>query len=352
MKRADFAYELPPGLIAQEPRPRGASRMMLVEPQAAGPRIEHLLISDFPSLLRPEDVLVLNDTRVFPARLFAAPRGNQKSPTEVLLTRHLGHGEWECMARPGRRVRAGDSLTFSDTLSARVNDKRADGTVVIRFDAADERSMWEEIDRAGVPPLPPYIRRETARESDRDRYQTVYAARRGAIAAPTAGLHFTTELIDAIRAAGVKVVNITLHVGLGTFKPVKADDIRDHVMESEWYEIPAETAAAIVEAKARGGRTVAVGTTTVRALESAARERDVSAGSGETSIFITPGFEFKAVDALLTNFHLPESTLLMLVSAFAGVETIRTAYREAIAEKYLFYSYGDCMFLAGRGQDE
>ena len=349
MLRVDFAYDLPPELIAQEPRPRGQSRMMLVDPLKDPPGIDHLLISDFPSLLHPADVVVLNDTRVFPARLFAAPRGNQKSPTEVLLTRHLGGGNWECLARPGRRVKAGDSLVFSDTLSARAVEKQSDGTVLIRFDTDDEQAMWEEIDRSGVPPLPPYIRRETARASDRERYQTVYAARRGAIAAPTAGLHFTADLIDEIRARGVKVVTITLHVGLGTFKPVKADDIRDHVMESEWYEIPGEAAAAIAEARKRGGRTVAIGTTTVRALESAARDGQVSAGSGETSIFITPGFHFKAVDALLTNFHLPESTLLMLVSAFAGTETIRAAYREAIEKKYLFYSYGDCMFLAGLG---
>ena len=350
MLRADFAYDLPPELIAQEPRPRGQSRMMLVQSREGEARIDHLQISDFPSLLDPDDVVVLNDTRVFPARLFAAPRGNQQSPTEVLLTRHLGGGRWECLARPGRRVKAGDSLVFSDTLSASAIEKQADGTVIISFDTADEQVMWEEIDRAGVPPLPPYIRRETTRASDRERYQTVYAARRGAIAAPTAGLHFTAELIDEIRARGVKVVTITLHVGLGTFKPVKADDISDHVMESEWYEIPGEAAAAIADARNRGGRTVAIGTTTVRALESAARTGEVAAGSGETSIFITPGFQFRAVDALLTNFHLPESTLLMLVSAFAGTETIRTAYREAIDKRYLFYSYGDCMFLrAGLG---
>ncbi len=342
MKRSDFSYELPEELIAQEPRERGRSRMMVVSPGA----IEHARFDSFPDRLGAGDVLVLNDTRVIPARLFARPKGQMKNVIEFLLTRRRDDRTWEAWCKPARRVRPGDIVTFTDTLSAEVLEKLDTGTVVIRFNGDAE-----EIERAGVPPLPPYIHRQTPRHSDREAYQTVYAAERGAIAAPTAGLHFTREILDAISGRGVEIVHVTLHVGIGTFKPVKVDDIAEHTMDSERYEITPEAAARLNAAMDEGRRIVAVGTTSVRTLESAMQRGRFEPGWNETSIFITPGFEFKAVDVLLTNFHLPESTLLMLVSAFAGMETIRAAYAEAIREKYLFYSYGDCMFLKCGGKE-
>jgi len=337
MRRTDFSYHLPPELIAQEPRERGKSRMMVVRQDA----ILHDSFANFPQRLRAGDVLVLNDTRVIPARLFARPKPGMSRPIELLLTKQLAGGRWEAWAKPAKRLKAGDVLVFSETLRARI-DAKDGGTVTIEFDGD-----VGEIDRIGVMPLPPYIGREQPRESDRESYQTVYAAERGAIAAPTAGLHFTTELLDAIAKTN-EIVRVTLHVGIGTFEPVKVDDIAQHVMHSERYEISAAAAATLNAAKS----IVAVGTTTVRTLESAIRAGNgrFEAGRAETNIFITPGFEFRAVDRMLTNFHLPESTLLMLVSTFAGMETIRRAYREAIANRYLFYSYGDCMFLEERVQ--
>lgn len=327
MKRSDFAYELPPELIAQEPRERGKSRMMVVTPPD---RIEHDNFSHFPQRLDRNDVVVINDTRVIPARLFASPKGAMKRPIEVFLIQQRDAMTWEAWCKPARRVRAGDELHFSDRLAGRVLEKH-EGTIVVRFEGDAK-----EIERVGVMPLPPYISR-ASRESDRQSYQTIYANEPGAIAAPTAGLHFTREILDRIP----NIVRITLHVGIGTFEPVKVDDISKHVMHSERYEISEEAAAKLNAAKS----IVAVGTTTVRALESAKRSGHFEAGRRETNIFITPGYQFRAVDKLLTNFHLPESTLLMLVSAFAGVETIRRAYAEAIREKYSFYSYGDCMFI-------
>jgi S-adenosylmethionine:tRNA ribosyltransferase-isomerase len=348
MRRSDFAYQLPPELMAQEPGTRGRSRMMIVEPGSSSPAMAHALISDFPSLLQPGDVMVVNNTRVFPARLLAAPRGNMTRPIEILLTRRLAVSEWEGWCKPARRVRPGDTLHFSEQLHADVLEKK-EGTVVLRFDVAEE-TFWTEVERVGLTPLPPYIRRPQPEASDREAYQTVYASERGAVAAPTAGLHFTKALLDACVERGVALAEITLHVGLGTFAPMKVEEITDHVMHSEEYEIGAGAAAAIGGAREAGGRVVAIGTTVVRALESAADEQGVIwPHRGGTSIFITPGYAFRCVDALLTNFHLPESTLLMLVSAFAGVETIREAYRTAIGERYLFFSYGDCMFLTKRG---
>jgi len=336
MKRSDFTYHLPPERIAQEPRERGRSRMMVVTPAEAGaPWIEHTTFDTFPERLNPSDLLVINDTRVIPARLYA-----QHRRIEFLLTRQLDERTWESWAKPGKRVRVGDRIPFSDRLSAIVNEKRDEGTIVITFDGD-----ISEIDRVGVTPLPPYIARETPRESDKERYQTVYAAERGAIAAPTAGLHFTQEILDRIAARGIEIVRVTLHVGIGTFKPVKVDDVSEHKMDAERYEISQDAADRLNRARDEGRKIVAVGTTSVRTLESAIREGRFNAGQRETSIFITPGYEFKAVDKLLTNFHLPESTLIMLVSAFAGMTTIRAAYAEAIAREYLFYSYGDCMFV-------
>lgn len=342
MLRTDFSYDLPADLIAQEPRERGRSRMMVLTPQdGAPPAIEHDSFANFPQRLGQRDVLVINDTRVIPARLYARPKGQMKNPIEFLLTRERDPVTWEAWCRPAKRVRPGDTVSFSDTLSAEVLEKE-EGTVVLRF-AGD----MTEIERVGIPPLPPYIERTEPRESDKDSYQTVYAAARGAIAAPTAGLHFTQEILDAIAARGVEIVRVTLHVGIGTFKPVKVDDIAEHRMDAERYDITAGAADRLNAALAEKRPIVAVGTTSVRTLESAIRAGSgrFVPGHGETSIFITPGFTFRAVDRLLTNFHLPESTLLMLVSAFAGMETVRDAYAEAIRNRYLFYSYGDCMFI-------
>jgi S-adenosylmethionine:tRNA ribosyltransferase-isomerase len=338
LKRSDFSYDLPRELIAQEPRERGTSRMMVVTPPDL---IEHDVFTHFPERLDPTDVLVVNDTRVIPARLFARPKGQMKNPIELLLTREREPMMWEAWCRPAKRVRIGDILTFSDALRALVLEK-SEGTVVVRFegDAA-------ELDRIGVMPLPPYIARPSTRASDREDYQTVYAAERGAIAAPTAGLHFTREILDRVAARGIEVVRVTLHVGIGTFEPVKVDEVSQHRMHSERYELSPGAASRLNAARAEGRRIVAVGTTTVRTLESAITPDGFAEGRGETSIFITPGYRFRAVDKLLTNFHLPESTLLMLVSAFAGMETIRRAYAEAVREQYRFFSYGDCMLLTG-----
>lgn len=340
MKRTDFSYELPRELIAQEPRSRGRSRMMVVKPS-----IEHRQFSEFPRFLEAGELLVINDTRVIPARLYAQPKGKMKNRIEFLLVRQRDAMTWETWCRPAKRVRPGERVVFSDRLAADVIEKTEDGRVVIRFDGD-----LEEIERIGIPPLPPYIAREQPRDSDRESYQTVYAAHRGAIAAPTAGLHFTPEILEEVRSRGVDIVRITLHVGLGTFKPVKVDDIAEHQMDAERYEISDDAAAKLNAAISDRRRITAVGTTSVRTLESEIRagQGRFRAGTHETSIFITPGFEFRAVDQLLTNFHLPESTLLMLVSAFAGMETIREAYRAAIESGYLFYSYGDCMLLTSR----
>jgi S-adenosylmethionine:tRNA ribosyltransferase-isomerase len=336
MLRTDFAYDLPTELIAQEPRERGKSRMLVVHQDG----VEHDSFANFPERLNAGDVLVINDTRVIPARLFAKPKPGMSRPIEILLTRRVAE-TWEVWCKPAKRVKAGDELIFSNKLRARVL-KKDEGTVTIVFEGDTE-----EIERIGIPPLPPYIARETPRDEDREAYQTVYAAERGAIAAPTAGLHFTQEILERIKDRGIDIVRITLHVGIGTFKPVKADDVADHVMDSERYEISDDAASRLNAAVDEKRTIVAVGTTSVRTLESAIRAGDgrFQSGSAETNIFITPGFPFRAVDRLLTNFHLPESTLLMLVSAFAGTDTIRRAYSEAIAHRYFFYSYGDCMFL-------
>lgn len=320
--------------------------MMVVEPHSGLPRISHLSFGSFPDLIGADDLVVINDTKVIPARLFATPKGRMQRPIEILLTRQLSPRQWEAWCKPARRVRPGDVLDFSERLRAVVKTKARDGTLTLVFEGRD---FWGELQRIGVMPLPPYIERRQARDQDRVDYQTVYAAHPGAIAAPTAGLHFTPEILEKI---GDRLLRITLHVGIGTFKPMKADRIEEHRMDAERYEISSSAAATLNHALADERPVIAVGTTTVRALESAvlAGQGRFVAGANETSIFITPGFRFRVVDKLLTNFHLPESTLLMLVSAFAGTETIRHAYREAVAERYRFYSYGDCMFVMGRGR--
>jgi S-adenosylmethionine:tRNA ribosyltransferase-isomerase len=342
MRRTDFSYHLPDELIAQEPRPRGRSRMLVLTPPST---IEHDTFASFPDRLDANDILVINDTRVIPARLFARPKGQMTRAIEFLLTRQVEPGVWETWCKPAKRVRAGDIVTFSDALSAEVLAREAQ-VATIRF-----TGDLEEIERIGVPPLPPYIARDTPRDSDKEAYQTVYAAERGAIAAPTAGLHFTPEILERIAARGIEIVRVTLHVGIGTFMPVTVDDIAEHRMQEEIYEISAGAAETLNRALDSKRPIVAVGTTSVRTLESAIRAGNgrFDAGRGATSMFITPGFQFRAVDRLLTNFHLPESTLLMLVSAFAGFDTIRVAYAEAIRAGYLFYSYGDCMFITAKG---
>lgn len=348
MKRSDFWFDLPEELIAQEARERGRSRMLRIDPRRGA--MEHLRFDALPGLLAEGDLLVLNDTEVFPARIVSRPRGNMAKGIELLLTRRVGPMRWHALCRPAKRVRAGDALVFGDELVATIEEKLEDGSVAVRFEGpVDESEFWAALDAIGVTPLPPYIRRDAPRHDDRERYQTVYAANRGAVAAPTAGLHFTREILDAVAARGVGIARLTLHVGVGTFRPVTAELVAEHRMDTEWFTVPAETAAAVEATKARGGRVVAVGTTSVRALESAADDAGrVAEGDSSTALFITPGYRFKVVDALLTNFHLPESTLLMLVSAFAGKELVFRAYAEAIREKYLFFSFGDCMFIENR----
>jgi S-adenosylmethionine:tRNA ribosyltransferase-isomerase len=334
----DFDYDLPPASIAQEPAPRGESRLLVLDRQGSD---RHARVRDLPRLLRPGDLLVLNDTRVIPARLHGRSAGGGKM--EILLLERLADREWEALVKPGRRARPGSLIRIEEGLAAEVVDKREDGPSH-RYRLRFSEPIEPHLDQLGHIPLPPYIHRPDTPE-DRERYQTVFARRPGAVAAPTAGLHFTAELLQEIEAAGVETARVTLHVGLGTFKPVAAERVEEHRMESERYEIGEEAAGAVRRARTAGRRIVAVGTTVVRTLESAAKAGDgeVRAGSGATELFITPGFRFQAVDALLTNFHLPCSTLLMLVSALAGRERVLAAYAEAVREGYRFYSYGDAM---------
>lgn len=345
MLLSDFDYELPDELIAQTPaEPRSASRLMVLDP--AGEAISHLHFYDLPSLLRPGDALVMNDTRVIPARLFGT-KAKTGAKVEVLLLRRLGKDVWETLVRPGKKlVRTGSSIVFGEGLCGKVEGHTDFGGRVIRF-CCD--GVFEDVlSRLGEMPLPPYIHEKLA---DGERYQTVYSRAEGSAAAPTAGLHFTRELIDEVRTAGVAVGFVTLHVGLGTFRPVRERHIENHKMHTELYSVPEETARLVRETKAAGGRVIAVGTTSVRTLEAASDEDGrVAAKSGETDIFIYPGYRFRVVDAMITNFHLPESTLLMLVSAFAGRHLILRAYREAVAQRYRFFSFGDAMMITCRGK--
>lgn len=338
-----FDFELPENLIAVRPAiPRGSSRLMVVEHE----RVTDAQFPQLPDWLRAGDVLVFNDTRVIPARLYAT-RGQGK--VELLLHKRLSGSpeQWECFARPAKKLKTGDVLALGEGFSAEVLGKDENGLVRVSF--AHVRPFHEHLHEAGNIPLPPYIEKLRPQDArDREDYQTVYAAKgkEGAVAAPTAGLHFTPELLSKLQACRVECRFITLHVGAGTFLPVKAEDTRDHVMHSEWLEISRETAQAINGAKARGGRIVAIGTTALRALESAADENGtLTETQMETNIFITPGYRFKCADMLLTNFHLPKSTLFMLVSAFSGLTRMREAYRHAIERHYRFYSYGDAMLL-------
>lgn len=341
VRTADFDFELPPELIAQRPVARGTSRMLVVKRSGEG--VDHRRVGDLPGLLRSGDLLLLNDTRVIPARLFALrPTGRR---FELLLLRTLDGGEWESLLRPGARARIGERLRLGDGGEVVLAERRDEGRWAVRFEPP---IGLDRLDRIGTTPLPPYIDRpDGSTDADRVTYQTVYAATPGAVAAPTAGLHFTRGLLDEIVGRGIDLEFVTLHVGLGTFRPVTADRVSDHRMHSEWYRFSDETAAAVNRAVATGRRIVCVGTTSVRALEGAlaAGAGTVVPGEGWTDIFITPGFEFRGVGAMLTNFHLPKSTLLMLVSAFAGRGRILDAYRRAIDERYRFFSYGDAVLI-------
>jgi S-adenosylmethionine:tRNA ribosyltransferase-isomerase len=335
-----FDYSLPEERIARFPaRPRESARLL----DLTGDGMADRVVRDLPDLLRPGDLLLSNDTRVIPARL-KGRRG--EAGVEVTLHKRDGDSVWRAFARPAKKLRPGDRIVFADDLCADVTDKGEAGEVTLTFSCGGPELM-AALEAHGTMPLPPYIKRAAGEGSqDRSDYQTVFAARDGAVAAPTAGLHFTPALLEAVEARGVKRALVTLHVGAGTFLPVKADDTDDHVMHTEWGEISPDTARVIAETRAAGGRIVATGTTTLRVLEAAAREDGtVPAWSGDTDLFITPGYRFRAVDVLLTNFHLPKSTLLMLVSAFAGRERILAAYDHAIAQGYRFFSYGDACLL-------
>ncbi|MBR3164866.1 MAG: tRNA preQ1(34) S-adenosylmethionine ribosyltransferase-isomerase QueA [Lachnospiraceae bacterium] len=339
MKVSDFDYELPEELIAQDPlEDRSSSRLLILDKETGG--IRHEVFRNIKNELRPGDCLVINNTRVIPARLFGTREGTGGA-VELLLLKRVTGDIWETLVRPGKKARPGMRIVFSDKLAAEVTEVVDDGNRLVRF---EYDGIFEEIlDELGEMPLPPYI---THKLADPERYQTVYAKYKGSAAAPTAGLHFTPELLAEIREMGVEIAEVTLHVGLGTFRPVKVDDVKDHHMHSEFYKIDAETAEKINKAKAAGGRIIAVGTTSCRTLESGADENGViHAGSDNTEIFIYPGYKFKAVDALITNFHLPKSTLMMLVSALAGRENIMKAYKEAVELRYRFFSFGDAMFI-------
>ena len=344
MQLSDFDYELPDELIAQEPLPeRDASRMLVVNRQSQ--TWTNATFKSFPDYFKANDVVVVNNTRVFPARLIG-----QRDPTggrvEVLLAREVEPGVWEALVRPGHRLKFGARISFGDELRAQVVDDASEhGFRQLKFEG--DLPVDQLVDKLGQTPLPPYIKRPTGSSTeDRLRYQTVFAQVRGAIAAPTAGLHFTPEVVAAIRQRGADVAEVTLHVGYGTFEPVRVSDISDHQVSSEYFEISSMSARAINQARARDGRVIAVGTTTTRALESSASDDGkIEPQSGETDLTITPGFKFRAVDAMLTNFHLPKSSLLLLVSAFAGYDLTMRAYRVAVENRYRFYSYGDCMLV-------
>ncbi|MFN4283755.1 MAG: tRNA preQ1(34) S-adenosylmethionine ribosyltransferase-isomerase QueA [Alphaproteobacteria bacterium] len=339
MKVSDFDFELPRELIATHPaEPRESARLLEI-----GETLADRVVRDLPDLLAPGDIVVVNDTKVIPARL-SGMRGEAK--VEVTLHKRESDSRWRAFAKGARKLKAGDRIDFADSFAAAVTDKGEDGEVELEFDRGGP-ALMEALARYGFTPLPPYIARPDGPEArDREDYQTVFARHEGAVAAPTAGLHFTPALLAALKARGVEQATLTLHVGAGTFLPVKVEDTRDHKMHAEVGMIDAATAQKINFARAQGGRVVAIGTTVTRTLESAADGAGlVQPFADETRLFITPGYRFKAVDLLLTNFHLPRSTLFMLVSAFAGIERMKAAYAHAIAERYRFYSYGDCCLL-------
>ncbi len=348
LKTSDFYYDLPEELIAQTPiYPRDSSRLMCLGRESGD--VEHHIFSDIENMLREGDTLVINDSRVIPARLYGKKIADDSSlggDVELLLLRRCAETEWECLVKPGKRARPGHKLSFGDgMLTAEVSDIVDDGCrrVKFSFDTKIFTDVLAVLDRIGVMPLPPYI---TKKLEDKERYQTVYARDSGSAAAPTAGLHFTPELMARLEAKGVKFARVQLNVGLGTFRPVKEENITDHVMHTEYITVTPETAELINSRRAAGGRTIAVGTTSCRTLESVADENgNIVPMSGDTGIFIYPGYKFRAIDGLITNFHLPESTLIMLVSAFAGKENVMNAYKLAVAERYRFFSFGDAMLI-------
>ncbi len=338
LKTHDFYYELPEELIAQTPaEKRDGSRLLFLERESG--KIKHERFFDIVDHLSAGDVLVINRSKVIPARLYGK-RADTGAPVEILLLKRRGGDEWETLVKPGKKCRVGNNIIFGNgELRAQITEVLEDGNRILRFDA-DGGDVNGTLHRLGEMPLPPYI---TSREADMSRYQTVYAKEEGSAAAPTAGLHFTTELLERLKEKGVEVVSVLLHVGLGTFRPVKEEAITDHEMHSEWFSISEEAAEKI---NSRKGRLIAVGTTSCRVLESVADDNGiVHAGEGETAIFIYPGYRFKAIQGLVTNFHLPESTLIMLVSAFAGRENVLGAYREAVEMRYRFFSFGDCCLI-------
>lgn len=340
MKTSDFYFDLPQELIAQDPlEDRSSSRLLVLNRQTG--ETSHHIFREVIDYLEPGDCLVVNNTKVIPARLFGVKEGTQ-AKIEILLLKRRENDIWETLVKPGKKAKPGTKISFGDgLLTGEVIDVVEDGNRLIQF---SYEGIFEEIlDQLGQMPLPPYI---THQLQDKNRYQTVYAKHDGSAAAPTAGLHFTPELLDAIRAKGVHIAHVTLHVGLGTFRPVKVEDVTEHHMHSEFYVVEEEQARLINETKQRGGKIVSVGTTSCRTLESATDEQGIlHAGSGWTDIFIYPGYQFKMIDRLITNFHLPESTLLMLVSALAGKENIMAAYEEAVRERYRFFSFGDAMLI-------
>ena len=354
MNVSDFDFELPESLIAQEASERGRSRLLVLQRDTGA--VEHAMFADLERFLRPGDLLVLNDTRVFPARLLGRrdPSGGE---VECLLMgrprpvagAEPGAEEWDALVHPGQKLKPGARMLFeggSVSLHGEILARRFQGRRTVRLWTSDPDGVAAAVDRIGHVPLPPYIKRED-QPADRERYQTVYAAARGSIAAPTAGLHFTSGQLASLRAAGVEEARVTLHVGYGTFKPVRVERVEDHEVDPESYTVPAAAAEALTRARREGRRIVAVGTTTVRVLESldVGAGADVRPGAGDTRLFIHPGHQFRLVDALITNFHLPKSSLLMLVAAFAGRERVLGAYREAVEHGYRFYSYGDAMFI-------
>ena len=339
MKASDFYYDLPPELIAQSPaEKRDMSRLLVYNRKTK--TIEDRVFHDIIEYLNPGDVLVRNVTKVIPARLYAT-REETGGAMEFLLLKRISETDWECLLKPGRKARPGRTFVVNDELSVTVLECLEDGNRIVRL---NYDGIFEEVlDRAGEMPLPPYI---TKKLEDKSRYQTVYAKDDGSAAAPTAGLHFTEELLERIREKGVLIADVLLHVGLGTFRPVSVENVEEHKMHSEYYEVTEEAAALINSARAAGGRIISVGTTGCRTLESASDENGiVHAGSGWTDIFITPGYKFKAVDALITNFHLPVSTLLMLISAFSSREEVMRIYKHAVEERYRFFSFGDSTFF-------
>lgn len=341
MQTSDFFYELPQELIAQTPlEPRDSSRLMILNKSDGS--IEHKIFRDIIDYLNPGDCLILNDTRVIPARIYGV-KEETGAVVEFLLLNQRENNVWECLCKPGKRAKIGTKFVFGEGIvKCEVIDVTDDGNRIIHFDC-DSKKIYNILDKIGKMPLPPYITEEL---KDGERYQTVYSRELGSAAAPTAGLHFTNELLDRIKEKGVKIGYVTLHVGLGTFRPVKVEDVTKHKMHSEHYHISKETADLINETKKKGGRVISVGTTSTRTLESVATKNGcICEDEDNTSIFIYPGYKFKCIDALITNFHLPESTLIMLVSALAGYNNIMNAYNIAVKEKYRFFSFGDAMFI-------